>query len=90
MAYPAGTLKNRAVTLSHLRRCQCAIFLVNINERSSFEIAKYLFEEYRQNWSGVYKNNCLMLANDGEVDTKISPVRTSNANQEPLVSARQN
>jgi GTPase involved in cell partitioning and DNA repair len=71
----AGTLKNRAVTLSHLRRCQCAIFMVNLNEKSSFDIAKYLYEEYRQNWSGLYKHNCLLLANHTESEKRLpSPV----------------
>lgn len=62
-SHPAGTLKNRAVTLSHLRRCQCAIFLINLHDRASFDIAKYLFDEYRSNWSGNYTKNCLLLAN---------------------------
>lgn len=73
----AGTLKNRAVTLSHLRRCQCGIFLVNLNEKNSFDIAKYLYEEYKLNWSNLYKNNCLMLVNCPDVDQKrqVTPVQ---------------
>lgn len=62
LSSPAGTLKNRAVTLSHLRRCQCAIFLVNLHDRASFDIAKYLYDEYSSNWSTHYKHNCLLLA----------------------------
>lgn len=70
---PAGTLKNRAVTLSHLRRCQCGIFLVNLNEKNSFDIAKYLYEEYKLNWSGNYKGNCVMLANCYDVEKNKQP-----------------
>lgn len=76
----AGTLKNRAVTLSHLRRCQCAVFLVNMSDKSSFDIVKYLYEEYKQNWSGQYKGNCLLLANQGEGNQKIGGGGWSGAN----------
>lgn len=43
--------------------------MVNLNEKSSFDIAKYLYEEYKLNWSNLYKNNCIMLANCPDVDT---------------------
>lgn len=64
----AGTLKNRAVTLTHLRRCQCAILVVNMADRSSFDIAKYLYEEYKQHNSTAHRLKVLMLANQGEID----------------------
>lgn len=65
----AGTLKNRAVTLTHLRRCQLAILVVNMADKSSFDIAKYLYEEYKQHNSTAHRLKVLLLANQGEVET---------------------
>lgn len=44
-----------------------AIFLVNLNEIASYDIMTYLYEEYKQNWSGLYKRNCILICNTADM-----------------------
>lgn len=59
-----------------------------MNEKSSFDIAKYLYEEYRQNWSGIYKNNCLLLANQTEIDRRQQPSPISGIYEHDRIETR--
>ncbi len=60
--------------------------MVNLADKTSFDIAKYLFEEYKQHWSGNYKGNCLLLANHGELDSKRGPTPRGSNTREPTNS----
>lgn len=51
------------ITTSHYRRSHCAIFLVNLKEEGRLDLAKELYEEYRQQNEQQYSNNVIFIAN---------------------------
>lgn len=63
-----------------MRRCQCAIFLVNLNDKNSFDIVKYLYDEYKNSSKATeqYRGNCILLANLSNED---ATRRLSNKNE---------